>query len=51
MFNLISGLCRNYESQVRTQPRNFAKSMYDFVARNNTELTVVKDEIVEVGRK
>nr|XP_023671032.1 epidermal growth factor receptor kinase substrate 8-like isoform X1 [Paramormyrops kingsleyae]XP_023671033.1 epidermal growth factor receptor kinase substrate 8-like isoform X1 [Paramormyrops kingsleyae] len=38
----------NYESQVRTQPRNFAKSMFDFVARNNTELTVVKDEIVEV---
>ncbi|XP_048863100.1 epidermal growth factor receptor kinase substrate 8-like isoform X2 [Brienomyrus brachyistius] len=38
----------NYESQVRTQPRNYAKLMYDFVARNNTELTVVKDEIVEV---
>ncbi|XP_017349482.1 epidermal growth factor receptor kinase substrate 8a isoform X4 [Ictalurus punctatus] len=39
---------RNAEAQGRGQPRSFAKSKYDFVARNGTELTVVKDEVVEV---
>ncbi|XP_066580451.1 epidermal growth factor receptor kinase substrate 8a isoform X2 [Amia ocellicauda] len=39
---------RNYEAHGRTQPTTFAKSKYDFVARNTTELSVVKDEILEV---
>lgn len=32
----------------RGQSKLFAKSKYDFEARNNTELSVLKDEVVEV---
>ncbi|XP_058842363.1 epidermal growth factor receptor kinase substrate 8-like isoform X2 [Acipenser ruthenus] len=39
---------RNYEAHGKPQPKNFAKSKYDFVARNGTELSVLKDEILEV---
>ncbi|XP_052370441.1 epidermal growth factor receptor kinase substrate 8a isoform X6 [Oncorhynchus keta] len=39
----------NYEAHgSRGQPKLFAKSKYDFVARNNTELSLVQDEVVEV---
>nr|XP_023673651.1 epidermal growth factor receptor kinase substrate 8-like isoform X3 [Paramormyrops kingsleyae] len=38
----------NHEAPDVTQPKNYAKSKYDFVARNSTELSVLKDEVVEV---
>lgn len=38
---------RNYDL-LKAQPKKYAKSKYDFVARNNSELSVLKDDILEV---
>ncbi|XP_041488917.1 LOW QUALITY PROTEIN: epidermal growth factor receptor kinase substrate 8 [Microtus oregoni] len=38
---------RNYES-VKTQTKKYAKSKYEFRARNSSELTVQKDEVLEI---
>ncbi|KAJ4922845.1 hypothetical protein JOQ06_006509 [Pogonophryne albipinna] len=39
---------RSLDGDSNLTPKPFAKSKYDFVARNNTELSVLKDEVVEV---
>ncbi|XP_036373416.1 epidermal growth factor receptor kinase substrate 8-like isoform X2 [Megalops cyprinoides] len=44
----FGGANGNYEIHSRTQPRKYARSKEDFMAGKNTELTVVKGELVEV---
>uniref|UniRef100_A0A8C6YPA6 Epidermal growth factor receptor kinase substrate 8 n=1 Tax=Nothoprocta perdicaria TaxID=30464 RepID=A0A8C6YPA6_NOTPE len=39
---------RNYEAHSKAQPKKYAKCKYEFMARNNSELSVLKDEIVEI---
>ncbi|KGL76779.1 Epidermal growth factor receptor kinase substrate 8 [Tinamus guttatus] len=39
---------RNYEAHNKAQPKKYAKCKYEFMARNNSELSVLKDEIVEI---
>ncbi|XP_057245989.1 epidermal growth factor receptor kinase substrate 8-like isoform X1 [Malurus melanocephalus] len=39
---------RNYEAHNKAQNKKYAKCKYEFVARNNSELSVMKEEIVEI---
>uniref|UniRef100_A0A8U7N6K2 EGFR pathway substrate 8, signaling adaptor n=1 Tax=Corvus moneduloides TaxID=1196302 RepID=A0A8U7N6K2_CORMO len=41
---------RNYEAHNKAQSKKYAKCKYEFVARNNSELSVMKEEIVEKQR-
>ncbi|XP_074971190.1 epidermal growth factor receptor kinase substrate 8 isoform X2 [Phalacrocorax aristotelis] len=38
----------NYEAHSKAQTKKYAKCKYEFVARNNSELSVMKEEIVEI---
>ncbi|NXA11392.1 EPS8 kinase, partial [Sapayoa aenigma] len=39
---------RNYEAHNKAQSKKYAKCKYEFMARNNSELSVLKEEIVEI---
>ncbi|XP_054696483.1 epidermal growth factor receptor kinase substrate 8 isoform X3 [Grus americana] len=41
---------RNYEAHSKAQTKKYAKCKYEFMARNNSELSVMKEEIVEKQR-
>ncbi|XP_063214845.1 epidermal growth factor receptor kinase substrate 8 isoform X3 [Chroicocephalus ridibundus] len=41
---------RNYEAHSKAQTKKYAKCRYEFMARNNSELSVMKEEIVEKQR-
>lgn len=47
MTEFFLSFYRNFES-VKTQTKKYAKSKYEFRARNSSELTVQKDEVLEV---
>ncbi|XP_048356794.1 epidermal growth factor receptor kinase substrate 8 isoform X3 [Sphaerodactylus townsendi] len=38
----------NYEAHAKAQVKKYAKTKYDFVARNHSELSVMKDDILEI---
>ncbi|XP_060101863.1 epidermal growth factor receptor kinase substrate 8 isoform X3 [Heteronotia binoei] len=38
----------NYEAHAKAQNKKYAKTKYDFVARNHSELSVMKDDILEI---
>ncbi|XP_063214854.1 epidermal growth factor receptor kinase substrate 8 isoform X4 [Chroicocephalus ridibundus] len=40
----------NYEAHSKAQTKKYAKCRYEFMARNNSELSVMKEEIVEKQR-
>ncbi|XP_030069849.1 epidermal growth factor receptor kinase substrate 8 [Microcaecilia unicolor] len=39
---------RYYDAHSKAEPKKYAKSKYEFVARNSSELSVLKDDVLEV---